>query len=213
MSLDRIRSGKPTMSLPKWVQRVLPTKDRIRHSALYRLLGHSIFANDLWHFDERAVAGGLALGLFVAFTPTIPFQMLLTTVGALYFRVNLPVGLAACWVTNPLTALPFYWMAFEIGRYTMSEVPWIAGMLKSYTIETKLSGFLLRCMHLWAGCLMMAAVAATIGHFTVRLAWGLTSRCASRLGRGDTSAADPAPPEARQDAKPAKEPKSACGTG
>jgi uncharacterized protein len=178
---------KPIMSMPKWVQRIVPTKRCIRRSALYRLLGHSLFANDLWHFNERAVAGGLSLGLFIAFTPTIPFQMILAAVGALYFRVNLPVALAACWVTNPLTGVPFYWLAWKIGHCTMSEIPWIAGLLRSYAVETKLSPFLLQCMYLWAGCLMLAALAAGTAHFAVRFASRLVARCAARLGAGTAS--------------------------
>lgn len=195
------------MNMPPWVQRLMPTKGRIRRSALYRLLGQSLFANDLWQFNERAVAGGLALGLFVAFTPTIPFQMILTAVGALYFRVNLPVGLAACWVTNPLTAVPFYWLAWKIGQYTMSEVPWIAAVLKSHAVETKLSPFLLQCLYLWAGCLLMATLAATIAHFTVRLTSYLIGRCATHIRPSETGAQDQARGDHRQEPRHAQGPR------
>ena len=61
---------------------------------LHRLFGKYITASDLWHLNRRSFTGGLALGLFIAFTPTIPFQIFLVALGAMYFRVHLPTALA-----------------------------------------------------------------------------------------------------------------------
>ncbi len=147
----------------------LPTEARIRDSTLHRMLGQSLFSKGLWDFNEQSIAGGLCLGLFVAFTPTIPFQMVLTALGAVRFRVNLPVALAACWATNPLTALPIYLLAWQIGRCIMCEFPWIERLLGTYNLAQRLPAFLLQGTYLWTGCLILATLAGSTAHLAVRL--------------------------------------------
>jgi hypothetical protein len=50
-------------------------KRGMRNGRIHRLLGDRIFHPHIWSFDERSLSGGLALGLFIAFTPTLTFQM------------------------------------------------------------------------------------------------------------------------------------------
>jgi len=66
----------------------------------------------LLHLDESAhrIALGVAIGVFVAFTPTIGLQMLLIFFLTSLFRVNVAAGVPMAWLTNPLTIpLIFYW--------------------------------------------------------------------------------------------------------
>ena len=57
---------------------------------------------NLWHFNRRTLAKGVAVGFFCAFIP-VPFQMLLAILGALIFKTNLPLAILAVWITNPIT--------------------------------------------------------------------------------------------------------------
>ncbi len=134
------------MHVKEWILNHLPTRDRIRHSILHKVLGRSIFSRDLWHMSRRSVSGGLSLGLFVAFTPTIPFPMILTTVGDLCFRVNLPVALAACWITNPLIAVPIYLMAWRLGRWVIFGLPWLEEWLAVQVLAGSVRSFFVECM-------------------------------------------------------------------
>jgi len=57
---------------------------------------------ELWHLTRRSVSAAIGVGLFLSMVP-LPGQMPLAAVLALRYRFNLPVVIAAVFVTNPLT--------------------------------------------------------------------------------------------------------------
>ncbi len=158
------------MGFRESILRRLPDRDKLRRSFLFRVFGKSILARDLWCFDTHSLAGGLSLGLFIAFTPTIPFQMILACLGALYFRVNLPIALLACWVTNPITAVPIYMTAWRIGGFVLHMVPWADDYVAIYG-EGRRARIIMGSFCLWTGCLVMATAAALAGNLLVRWLW------------------------------------------
>lgn len=68
------------------------------------------------------MAGGLALGVFLALQP-LPFQMIAAAVLACWFRVNLTIAIAACWITNPVTAGPLFLSMREVGEFLGATLP------------------------------------------------------------------------------------------
>jgi len=70
----------------------------------------AIFAKKYWQPCRATVANGLSVGLFCAMLP-IPLQMVVAALGCVRARGNVPVALAACWVTNPITQIPI--MVFQ----------------------------------------------------------------------------------------------------
>jgi uncharacterized protein len=158
------------MSFHKFLLRRLPDKDRLRRSFLYRMFGKNILARDLWHLDARSLAGGFSVGLFIAFTPTIPLQMILACMAALYFRVNLPAALLACWVTNPLTAVPIYMMAWRVGRSVLHAMPFATEYLQVYD-EARQTRFIMSTFYLWTGSLILATTAACTSNLLLRWLW------------------------------------------
>lgn len=149
---------------------MLPDKDRLRKTMLYRLFGNNILAGDLWHFDAGSVAAGWSMGLFIALTPTIPFQMTLACIGALCLRVNLPMALLACWVTNPLTSVPFYTAAWQLGRVVIDAIPFAHEYVSAYGEGTR-SKIIVGSFCLWTGCLVLAVVASVVSYVLVRSLW------------------------------------------
>jgi len=81
---------------------------KLRDIIIYRIL----------HIDDSAhrIALGVAVGFFVAWTPTIGFQMALTIAIAASLRANKLVGLPVVWISNPVTAAPLYYYNWVIGR-------------------------------------------------------------------------------------------------
>lgn len=63
-----------------------------------------------------AIGRGIALGLFIGFTPTFGFQILLAILFAFLLRQNKIATFVGVWVTNPLTAPLIYGLEYEIGR-------------------------------------------------------------------------------------------------
>ncbi len=66
--------------------------------------------------QPRLVALGAALGVFVAFTPTIGFQMVIVVSLASLLRVNKLVGVPLVWISNPLTIPPIFYAGYSLGR-------------------------------------------------------------------------------------------------
>jgi uncharacterized protein (DUF2062 family) len=71
----------------------------------------------LLHLDDSAhrIALGAALGVFIAFTPTIGFQMLLVLLVTSAVRANKVAGLPMPWITNPVTILPMFSFNYYVG--------------------------------------------------------------------------------------------------
>jgi uncharacterized protein (DUF2062 family) len=154
----------------EFIRRRLSDKERLRRSFLYRLFGRHILSGDLWHLDARSLAGGVSMGVFIAFTPTIPFHMVLACLGALFFRVNLPAALLACWVSNPLTAVPMYVMGWRIGRSVVQAMPFIEHYLAAYG-DGRHGMIVTSSFYLWTGSLLLATPAALVTNLLLRWAW------------------------------------------
>lgn len=65
--------------------------------------------------SPRAIAGGLGVGMFVAFTPTVGIQIILAIIAATICNVNRPAAIAPVWITNPVTVGPVYTFNYWLG--------------------------------------------------------------------------------------------------
>ena len=65
--------------------------------------------------SPRAIAGGLGLGIFIAFTPTVGVQLILSFVIATFFNLNRPAAIIPVWITNPVTVAPIYTFNYWLG--------------------------------------------------------------------------------------------------
>ncbi len=61
-----------------------------------------MFERQYWQPSRRTVAKGLAIGLFASQLP-IPGQMILAAIWAVSLRGYIPIAIAGCWITNPIT--------------------------------------------------------------------------------------------------------------
>jgi len=103
----------------------LPKQGHLKESRAYKLLGSTLLRREYWCFRGRPLARGLALGIFVAFTPTIGAQMLICCLLIPFFPGNLPIALAACWLTNPVTAAPIYYAEYLVGKWLLALVGYV----------------------------------------------------------------------------------------
>lgn len=73
------------------------------------------------HVDDtpHRIALGLAVGIFIAWTPTLGFQMALVVLLATLLQGNKLVGVPFVWISNPLTAMPLYGFNFLVGTWIL----------------------------------------------------------------------------------------------
>lgn len=70
--------------------------------------------------SPRAIAGGFALGTFVAFTPTIGVQFAIVLFIGTLFNMNRPAALVTIWITNVATMAPIYTFNYWVGSFFWS---------------------------------------------------------------------------------------------
>ncbi len=156
----------------KFIKRLMPDHRTIREHKHLRFLGTLLHDPNLWHLNRRSASGAFAVGLFMAWVP-VPFQMLLGAIGAILFRVNLPLSVALVWVTNPLTMPPMFYFAYLVGT-------WIVGVPDGgHAIEFELSYEWLatELTLIWQpfllGCFVMGVLSSVGGYMGVRGLWRL----------------------------------------
>ena len=65
--------------------------------------------------SPRAIAGGLGLGTFIAFTPTMGIQLILAVIAATFLNFNRAASMIPVWITNPITVAPIYTFNYWLG--------------------------------------------------------------------------------------------------
>lgn len=98
----------------------LPTPESIREHRWLRWCAPVLSHPRLWHLHRRGVALGVAIGLVTGLIPG-PVQMLLAAIIAIPLRANIPVAVFTTLYTNPLTFVPLYILAYNIGRLVTGD--------------------------------------------------------------------------------------------
>lgn len=179
--------------------RLVPKKRHLKGGWLHRMLGERLFHSDLWALTPQGAAGGMALGLFIACTPTFGIQLALAGFFAFLLRVNIPMAMLGCLLTNPLTAPMFYAMELKlglwmVGKTTPEELQGFSGTARNIMRYAK---------PLWFGSVTVGAFCATLGYLgtywllltagKVRHARRVARRKASVEKRKAAAAAKPRP--------------------
>ena len=73
----------------------------------------------LWSFRVRYMIPAIYAGCIIAILPIYGVQIPLAVGIAFLLRANIPVITSLQFITNPVTALPIYYAAFQIGRIVM----------------------------------------------------------------------------------------------
>lgn len=130
------------------------------------------YIRDRFHFiiklddPPQKLALAFALGVFVAFTPTIGLHILTCLVLAWAFRLSKLVIITASFINNPWTIMPLYGFCIWFGVKITGDgsiVPTIAwSELSISTVYPVLKPYLLAYV---VGTLIVGAVAALISYF------------------------------------------------
>ena len=155
------------------------TVNKIKQFIVHRIL----------HIDDtpHRLALGVAVGFFVAWTPTIGLQSILAVLIALVLRANKVVGLPFVWISNPFTFFAIYWPNYLIGNAIMAIfldrprmhyrdfkelIVLFINSTKELFYSGKFSGFtdlvaqfMSFTVDLWVGSLVIGLILAVITYF------------------------------------------------
>ncbi len=68
--------------------------------------------------NRKMISKGVFIGIFIAFIP-MPMQMALVLAVMPFTRFNVPIALAMCWLSNPFTMPPMYYMEYLTGSFIL----------------------------------------------------------------------------------------------
>jgi uncharacterized protein (DUF2062 family) len=69
--------------------------------------------------DPRTIAGGMALGVFVGITPTVPFHTVAVLSLAALLRVSPVTAFIGIQIGNPLTIPAIYLASYKVGQFLL----------------------------------------------------------------------------------------------
>ncbi len=135
------------------------------------------------HVDDtpHRIALGVAIGIFVTWTPTIGLQMVLTVALAALLRANKVVGVPFVWISNPLTLVPIYgpnhWLGTKIlGRnYNFDQLrPFVEAVTGGGNwferFHAAWNAMWSIFTELWLGSVVVGGALAIVTYFAIRYA-------------------------------------------
>ena len=113
----------------------------------------------------RAIARGLAAGVFSGWFPWFGLQIVIAVALAALVRGNKLVAAAATWISNPLTSLPILAFNYEVGRWILGgKQPALnVAQLQTWESAKNLGTELLEALFL--GSLVMGSITAIASYF------------------------------------------------
>ncbi len=130
--------------------------------------------------NRKMVSKAVLIGLFIAFIP-MPMQMLLVIGMMPFFKFNVPIALAMCWLSNPFTMPPMYYMEYKTGSFLLGS--------EALSVEMTLEWFGANIdnifIDLYFGTLIYAVVGSLTGYWLVNHFWKSSVHRDKKLHRDD----------------------------
>ena len=103
---------------------------KLRNRPWWQKISKPLFHRSLWVPCRDTVASGLAIGLFFSMMPFIP-QSIFAAILAMRAKVNVPFAMAACFLTNPFTNVPFWYAQIHVGQWLINvlSLPVLPGQI------------------------------------------------------------------------------------
>ncbi len=159
-----------------WVRHHIPTQERIEANRFLRPVAHRILAPSLWRFTRRSVPRGVALGLFTGIL--FPFaHMPLAALTALPVRANVPVAVGTTLLHNPITTVPLFWSAYELGHWVLRLDRTVPGAPIASNVQANVGWLHWLVSHggpaTIVGLVIIAIALSAAGYFATGLVWRL----------------------------------------
>lgn len=161
--------------------------------------------------NAHSIALGTAIGLFIAWTPTVGIHMVLVIGICLMLRANKVAGLIAVYLSNPITMVPMYWFAYWVGsRILDQELTYaeLRSILNYQGWDGLKAAFWRICVEfagpMWLGGLLLAIVHAIPGYYAAR--WAIERYRGT--GTNMPMAVGPQPTSADRSSSPHQQPRN-----
>lgn len=158
-----------------WFKSHVPTREQLEQNRWVRPFAHIVLRSDLWRFNRRSVPRGIALGLFVGIL--IPFaHSAVAALSAVFVRANVPVAIAATWISNPATWVIIFPAAYKIGQALlhldrMTGLAPISETMQQTQTDHLLQNLTGKGLDTAFGLFVIATVLASVGYVLTSFGW------------------------------------------
>jgi uncharacterized protein len=156
-----------------WLKNKVPSKEALLGNRWMRPFAEHLSDPNIWHFNRRSIARGVALGLF--FGIVIPFAQ--TPVAALFAvsaRANLAVAAFCTLITNPFTTPFIYLGAYEAGLRILrmqEKASLLAGGTMTDNVQALIARLLDAPLPTAVGLLLISTISSVVGYWLVNMLW------------------------------------------
>ena len=116
--------------------------------------------------NREMVSKSFLIGLFLAFLP-IPMQMLAVLLLMKFLKFNVPVAIALCWVSNPITMPFIFYIEYIVGAFLLGLE--IEAM--QISIEWFNNNFQNIFIPLYFGAFVVATIVSVSFYFLINTLW------------------------------------------
>jgi len=141
-------------------------KKTTKHPKITEFLKKYNIPVEYFSATRKMIARGVFLGIFIAFIP-MPMQMAATLLFTPFFRFNVPIAIAMCWITNPLTMPPIYYIEYLTGSFLLGIEPEPVQM----TLEWFSANISKIFIPLYTGALFYSILGSIGGYYLVNWLW------------------------------------------
>jgi uncharacterized protein (DUF2062 family) len=99
--------------------RFLKHPRKLRERPVMRWFARHFLDKRVWRPTQHTLAGGMAVGMFITLQ-LLPIQTPAAIILAAIFRVNIPIAIALCWLSNPFTFVPIGGLEYAIGKWFLA---------------------------------------------------------------------------------------------
>lgn len=116
--------------------------------------------------NRKSITRGLLVGIFWAFIP-MPFQMLAVLLITPFFKFNVPIAMAAVWLSNPVTMPFMYYVEYLTGNFILGKEA-LSIELSAGWFRDNIGGIFIP---LYIGTIFYAITVSTAVYYIVNWLW------------------------------------------
>lgn len=150
------------------LKKLTPHPATLQDRWFLRPFGSRLTDPSLWSLQRRSVTAAFGAGLAICFVP-LPIHVPLAVLAAVIWRLNIPAIIATVFLTNPLTAVPVFYVAYRVGAAIVGDAP------GQFAFELSWDWLRYGLGPMWkpflVGCLACAIVTGVLGWMGLEALW------------------------------------------
>ncbi|NPA66405.1 MAG: DUF2062 domain-containing protein [Epsilonproteobacteria bacterium] len=141
-------------------------KKTTQHKKITEFLKKYNIPQEYFAANRKMISRGVLIGLFIAFIP-MPMQMAAVVAVTPFIKFNVPVAIAMCWLSNPVTMPPMYYMEYLTGSFFLGIQPEPVEL----TLEWFKNNLSKIFIPLYVGTAFYSVFGSIAGYFLVNWLW------------------------------------------